>query len=348
MKLHSKNWTRREIEQRVGRIEQIGGIKRYHLAGGKTDGVEQVQLRTGAGLTYYINVSRGMDISLAEYSGTPLSWQSSNGDVHPAFWRGAALDWLETAVGGLLMTCGLTQVGSPCTDGDESLGLHGDVHLLAAELLRCEGEWTGDEYIMTVKGRLRHSRYFSENIVLTRTIRSHLGKNKITIDDSVENAGFQKVPHMLLYHFNFGFPLISEDTELNIPSGRITARDKDIPVEDFDHWQAPTAGYCERVYYHEDLKSVDKIAEATIRQPRFPIGGSLRPISVKLSWDTTNLPLLVQWKAPGEGTHVLGLEPANCHVEGRIVERERGSLQYLEPGEKRDYHVTLEIIDTES
>ena len=26
------------------------------------------------------------------------------------------------------MTCGLTQVGSPCRDGDEELGLHGRIH----------------------------------------------------------------------------------------------------------------------------------------------------------------------------------------------------------------------------
>lgn len=29
---------------------------------------------------------------------------------------------------------------------------------------------------------------------------------------------------------------------------------------------------------------------------------------------------------PGEGTHVLGIEPANCHVEGRTVERVCGYL----------------------
>ena len=43
----------------------------------------------------------------------------------------------------------------------------------------------------------------------------------------------------------------------------------------------------------------------------------------------------------GEGLYVVGLEPANCHVEGRAVERERGTLQIMQPGEVRRYHLEI-------
>jgi hypothetical protein len=46
---------------------------------------------------------------------------------------------------------------------------------------------------------------------------------------------------------------------------------------------------------------------------------------------------------PGAGVHVLGIEPANCLVEGRAVERERGTLVILEPGEQRTYELQLSI-----
>ena len=65
MKLYGKNWTRRDIEARVGRIEAIGGIRKIQLQDGPESGVEMLQVRTGAGLTYYLNVSRAMDIGLA-------------------------------------------------------------------------------------------------------------------------------------------------------------------------------------------------------------------------------------------------------------------------------------------
>jgi hypothetical protein len=45
-------------------------------------------------------------------------------------------------------------------------------------------------------------------------------------------------------------------------------------------------------------------------------------------------PQFIEWKMVGEGTYVMGMEPANCLVEGRDKERERGTLRFLEPGEK--------------
>jgi hypothetical protein len=55
------------------------------------------------------------------------------------------------------------------------------------------------------------------------------------------------------------------------------------------------------------------------------------------------LPRLIQWKMPGAGAHVLGIEPANCHVEGRAAERERGTLVMLAPGETRRHELSLEV-----
>jgi hypothetical protein len=46
-----------------------------------------------------------------------------------------------------------------------------------------------------------------------------------------------------------------------------------------------------------------------------------------------------------EGEYVLGFEPANCLVEGRAKERERGTLQFLEPGETREFLVHIGVLD---
>jgi hypothetical protein len=40
---------------------------------------------------------------------------------------------------------------------------------------------------------------------------------------------------------------------------------------------------------------------------------------------------------------VLGIEPANCYVEGRAAERARGTLAVLEPGESRTYELVIEV-----
>ena len=57
------------------------------------------------------------------------------------------------------------------------------------------------------------------------------------------------------------------------------------------------------------------------------------------------LPHLVQWKMPAQGTYVTGLEPANCRVEGRAIEREKGRLQVMQPGEVRRYPITIGVVE---
>jgi hypothetical protein len=342
MNLYGREWTRRELEARLGRIEQIGGLRRVQLAEGSESGVEEIQVRTGAGLSYSILPSRGLDIGLAEFGGVPICWLSQNGEVHPAFFDGRGSGWLRTAAGGLLMTCGLAQVGSPGTDGGEELGLHGRAHHTQARHVCAEGSWEGDEYITVVQGKIEETSIFGWNLRLTRRISSRLGKNQILIRDVVENAGFTPAPHMLLYHFNFGFPLLDEQTEICIPAGSVSPREPELPIEGLGNWQPPQAGFRERVYYHENLSTgADGMASVTVRNPHFPLAN--RPLKVRLAWEARSLPILVQWKMPGEGTHVLGIEPANCHVEGRAAERERGTLVLLAPGQTIEYNLELLI-----
>ncbi len=342
MKLYGRTWTRRELEARVGRLEQIAGIRRLELTEGPERGVEQLQVRTGSGLSYYVSPTRGMDISLAEFGGVPLSWQAVNGDVHPAYYDSRDMEWLRTAVGGLLMTCGLTQVGSPCEDEGNALGLHGRVHHSPARQVVAEGSWVGHDYTMRICGAVEETSIFTEALRLTREIHSHVGENRILIRDVVENFGFQPTPHMLLYHFNFGFPLLGESTTVEFPSGRVVPREAGTPLEGYDRWQAPDVFYQERVYYHEDFGDSEK-ASVVIRNPRFPLPGAERPLALRLSWSVPQLPRLVQWKKPAAGVHVLGLEPANCHVEGRAAERKRGTLITLEPSEQRTYELQLDV-----
>jgi hypothetical protein len=342
MQLYQRAWTRRELEARVGRIEQIGGIRRLRLAEGPENGVEQIQVRTGSGLAYSISPERGLDISLAEFGSVPLSWQSSNGDVHPSYFDDRGFAWLRTAAGGLLMTCGFTQAGGPGEDNGEELGLHGRAHHLAARHVGVSAEWEEDEHVMSVCGIIEETRLFGEFIRLTREITSRLGSNRITITDQYENLAFAPAPLMLLYHFNFGFPLLTESTQITFPSHKVEPRLPDHPMTGIESWDAPDPHYAERVYFHKEIATDSrKWATATIYNPEFPLPTGATPISVNLSWDATTLPNLFQWRMAGAGAHVLGIEPANCDVNGRAASRESNTLFMLEPGAR--YTCTLEL-----
>lgn len=353
MQLYGKEWNDRELRARVGRMEQVAGVRRYRLVEGPEEGVEQIEVRTGAGLRYLVSPHRGLDIGLVEFCGVPLSWLSPNGDVHPAYFQPGGMDWLRTAAGGMLMTCGMTQVGSPCEDDGESLGIHGRVHHTAASEVEARTNWIDDNHCkLVVGGVVRQTRMFGEVLTLQRRVESIIGNNdnSIVIRDTVRNEGFKRTPLMMLYHFNFGFPFLSEDTTFSFPSGKVTPRPPDATIEGYDRWQSPDAGYRERVYYHSDLSANHderlkrKMAEVVVSNPSFRLpDGSARPTKVALRWSTDTLPNLVQWKMAGAGMHVMGIEPANCWVEGRKFERERGTLKFIEPGEELSFVLDFQI-----
>jgi len=346
MRLFGRSFSRREIESHVARVEQIGGVRRVALTEGPDAAVEVIELRTGAGLSCTVNASRCLDLGLAEFGGVPISWQSPAGEVHPSHYDASGAEWLRTAADGLLMTCGLTQVGSPCEDAGESLGVHGRIHHTAARQVAAEGRWHADEYDLRVAGVIEQRRLFGEALRLTREITARLGENRLTIHDLVENVGFDPTPHMMLYHFNFGFPLMDAETSVTFPSTLVVPREKGLPLDGIDRWQAPEEGYAERVYYHEDLKT-DAAGRASvkIRNPAFPLAGGrgTTPLEVDLCWSAETLPRCVQWRMPAAGVYVLGVEPANCHVEGRTAERKRGTLITLSPGETVTYELELRV-----
>ena len=45
------------------------------------------------------------------------------------------------------------------------------------------------------------------------------------------------------------------------------------------------------------------------------------------------------------GFYAVGVEPGNCHVEGRVKERERGTLQMIAPQEVRTFNIELEFFN---
>ncbi|WP_217596344.1 aldose 1-epimerase family protein [Cohnella sp. GbtcB17] len=342
MRLYGKDWTRREIEARVGRMSQIGGVRRMTLSEGKEAGVELVRVTTGAGLTLDIVPSKGLDISRAELWGAPLSWQSAAGDAHPSYYEASGRGWLRTASGGLLMTCGLTHAGSPSETPDGPQGMHGRAHHTPASQVSAREEWAGDELVWRVEGTIEENALFGANLTLRRRVSGKLGDNSFRIEDRVENVGFSPSPHMMLYHFNFGFPLLDERTALTLPPAISSELGGAGTEADCVGWERPDPSAAERVFYHE-LNDREGMAEACLRQPAFPAGPRAADVSVRLRWSADTLPRLVQWRMPGAGAHVLGLEPANCRVEGYEAEVREGRLVMLAPGESVTHRLELKI-----
>jgi hypothetical protein len=338
--IYGRKITKKELMKRVGDISQVAGARQCTLRSGRSAGVDAVDVRTGGGLSFTVLPDRGMDIAWAEYKGIALSFISKTGVVSPYFYEPEGKGFLRSFSAGLLTTCGLTYMGAACEDEGKPLGLHGRASNTPAADVCVTNEWEADEFIMTVRGRVRESAVFGENITLLREIRTRLGENRIKIKDTVENCGFESQPLMLLYHFNFGYPLLDGTAGLILPEGRVRARDEAVErgIGDYKEFSDPVHGYSEQVFYHDFTGSDDQAVVGIFNEALCGCG-----LGVYLKYDRRRLPYLIEWKQTGEGDYAVGLEPATWYPEGRSEARRRGELTYIEAGEVKNFEIELEV-----
>ena len=308
--------TRRELLRRIGRLEQIAGIEPFVFDDGPARGVRAFRFRTGGGLSFDVLPDRGMDLGFAEYGGTPLAWLSPNGVVAPSFYEPAGEGWLRSFPGGLLVTCGLRNVGFPSERAGEELGLHGRASHIPASRVSYDALWDGEGCVIEATGQIRETSVFGPNLVLRRRISARIGEARVMIEDEVENEGYEPEPLMVLYHINLGWPLLDETSHLVGP-GRTGERP-------------------EPVFYHRPTGGADGMAEARLENPALGLAFSVR-------FYPEELPEFVQWTMTGEGIYVLGLEPATCRVEGAAAEEAAGRAVVLEPGEIRLHRLEIEV-----
>jgi hypothetical protein len=342
MALQDDPRSREFLLERTGRLSQVGGISPFTHADGKAKGVSTLRFRTAKGLEFWVVPDRGMDIFEATFQGISLSWHSPNGMVHPAYYSTRGAEWLRSFPGGLLATCGLATAGAASEDNGESLGVHGSISNTPAEAVSWSERWEGDDCLLTVSGKLREASVLGPNLVLERSISTSLRSESFSVHDVVENQGVRDSPLMILYHFNFGFPLLTERSVIHAPSRAVEPAD-DWAAQSKETWnrfESPQMGIAERVYFHQ--MAPDPAGKVTV----VLVSDGDRPeFGVALSFDSKTLPRFVQWKMTGANHFVLGLEPANCWTLGRKAERDRGTLQMLSPGERREFRLELRVLN---
>lgn len=333
MKMYGKEYSVKELRQRVGNMDQVAGVRLVQLDDGNERPTRAAILQTGSGLEVTVLLDRCLDIAAASFRGKAMGWRSTAGDVAPQYYEAEGIRWLRSYFGGLVTTCGLNNVGAP-EDGSELTGngLHGRIGNTPARNLKIVQEWQGDDYVISVTGTMRQTALFHENLTLTRTVSTKLGESRFWIDDVVTNEGFHDAPYMLLYHCNVGWPVVDAGSELIAPSRLVAPRDSEARdgKEEWAQFHGPAHGYAEKVYFHDMAPAADGTVTAAIVNDGFGRGDGFG-VYVKYSQDA--LPRFTEWKMLGEQDYVVGLEPCNCGVQGKKLDEELGLLKSLSPGE---------------
>jgi galactose mutarotase-like enzyme len=306
--------------------------------------IRAVDMKSPNGIEATVLLDRAMDISSLTYKNIPISWKSATREVSPIYYESRESEWLRTFCGGLLTTCGLTYFGGPTVDGGEELGLHGRIANLSASNVLADSKWENDEFIMFVQGKVREVKIFNERLELSRKIAIFTDKPMILIEDTVENIGFNLTPLMVLYHMNFGFPILDSTTRLILPKDTITTPKDEIAklgFKTFKEFCEPDDNYIDQVFVHDILSDETDNCHLALVNQDFNNGEGL---GVSLKYNKNNLPYLFEWKHLKSGDYVCGLEPANSLPGGRKIQKEKNNVRFINPGEKVSFSIEVNIL----
>jgi hypothetical protein len=137
-----------------------------------------------------------------------------------------------------------------------------------------------------------------------------------------------------------GYPLLDEHSILVTPTEKLIPRDPEATKgkENYYECQPPTKDYAEQVFYH-NLKS-DQQGNTSVAL----INRKLET-GVAIHFNRKQLFNFTQWKQMGEGEYVMGMEPCNCYVGGRADAIQKDTMEYLKPGEIRNFDLTIELLN---
>lgn len=328
---------------------QLGGIETSTLDNGSGRGTRIAWFNTGSGLRYKIVIDRAMDIADAFYNNYSLAWLGHLGITPPQPFSNLGIDWLKTFGGGLLTTCGLDHVGGPEEDEFGKRGLHGEISNIPAAIESIiQPDPIAGKMEMSITGIIRQTRIFGPSYELRRKISGKLGESRIEIHDEVINRGNMPIPFMVLYHINFGWPLIDQGTKL-LWQGSWTSREGERSKlfkkgNDFRTCPAPLQDHNGG---GEEAAFITPVADSNGNCICGLHNSKIR-LAVALKFNKEQLPWLINWQHWAAHEYVTALEPATNPPIGQAMARKHEQLLFIEPGETRQTNLQLEVMADEN
>lgn len=299
--------------------QQAYTLRKVTVTEGRARGAAVIEVCTAGGLQIDILPDAGLDIGQVRFKGINMTFISKNGFDNPSLVGVYENEFMNYFPGGLLYTGGLRSVGGANRDQGELHPLHGRFHSLLADQVST----TVEDNTITVSGVLRETALFGHALEVKRTIRIPVFGTDITVTDKLTNLTHRDEEYCLLYHCNFGYPLLSADAHVELPEQRRTTPRTPFAAGLLGQEctvSAPVPNEEERCFFHEDMERTASLVNPALG------------VNMTMHW-SESLPILLQWRSMASGDYALGLEPTNCYLLGRGAERENGTLPVLKPFE---------------
>src|SRR6185436_11318611 len=330
-------------------------VRRQRLHGGKQDGVDLIVVDNGR-MTITIVPTRGMGILRVVMGDLRLGWDSPVREVvNPKYVNLEArggLGWLE-GFNEWLARCGLEWAGHPGPDrfinnvgeqAEMNLTLHGKVENIPASEVEVIVDRAPRPRIR-VRGRVDERAFYGPKLELWTELSIEPGSPAFRIEDTLTNRSAFESEFQILYHVNYGPPLLGAGARFSAPVRRVTPFNAHAAedVATYSEYAGPVRGFIEQVY------NLQPFADSAGRS-MVMLSNASRDRAVAMAFAVAELPYVTLWKnltALEEG-YVTGLEPGTGFPYTRRLEREAGRVPKLKPGETRRFAIDFGVHATAS
>jgi len=349
--INTESWQLTSNEFPSYRGKERWSINKRTLHGGKQEGVELIEVDNGK-LQFRVIPTRGMSVLDVTMGNLRLGWDSPVKEVvHPSFVnlqdRGG-LGWLD-GFNEWIVRCGLSFAGHPGEDkfinnvGDEAtmnLTLHGKIGNIPASEVVVVVEKKAPHRIR-IRGRVDEVSFYGPNLSIWTEISTIPGSSEFRISDELTNNGTFDEEFQIIYHANFGRPLLGKGAKMLTASAKIVPFNENAAkaIDKQEVYPAPTKGFTEEVYKIYPKSDKKGNALAVLLNPNGDRG-------VRISWPVKQLPYLTQWKNTAAETtgYVTGIEPGTGFPHNRNYERKYGRVPKLGPGKTRNFDLEFKIL----
>jgi hypothetical protein len=317
------------------------------LEDGVRAGVDLIELENGA-MTIVVLPTRGMGIHRLVMKNDPevrtIGWQSPiRGPVHPSFvnlGEPSGLGWLD-GFDEFFVRCGLESNGAP--DFDSQTGrliypLHGRIANRPAHDVELTIDT--DKQEIAVRGIVEEARFHFLKLRMTTTITTKFGSRSFAVRDEIENFSSTPATMQMLYHINFGLPLLDAGSRVVAPVKKLVPRTPRAAsgIKTWDSYSAPEPGFDEMVYFFE-LHAADDGSTRTMLKNAHATRG------VSLLFNKQQLPWFTLWKDTADAAdgYVTGLEPGTNFPNPRSFETAKERVARLAPGQKQVFDIVVEV-----
>jgi hypothetical protein len=183
------------------------------------------------------------------------------------------------------------------------------------------------------------TRFLVHALRMTTSLTLHADRQRVTWTDTVRNLSDRPATMQMLYHVNFGPPLLGPGAEVVAPIAELAPRDAaaaaDVP--NWNRFDPPRAGRGEDVHFARLRADAEGVAAALLVAPEGRHGAML-------SWRADTLPCFTLWKNQGglADGYVTGLEPGTNYPNSRSVEEKHGRVVSLAAHQSVRFDLSLE------